>query len=48
MPDRLYDLTSFNREFTGQLADMGLNRHSIRFSLQETAGKILIHFQKKR
>jgi hypothetical protein len=44
VPDRLYDLKSFSREFPVQLADMGLNRHSIRFSLQETAGKILIHF----
>jgi hypothetical protein len=47
VPDRLYDLRSFNSEFSGQLAEMGLNRYSIRFSLQETAGKILIHFQKR-
>jgi hypothetical protein len=31
----------------GQLADVGLNRHSITFYLQETTGKILIHFQKR-
>jgi hypothetical protein len=47
MPDGLYDLKSFNREFSGQLADMGLNRHSIRFNFQGTTGKILIHFQKR-
>jgi hypothetical protein len=42
VPDGLYDLKSFYRELSGQLAEMGLNRHSIRFSLQETTGKILI------
>jgi hypothetical protein len=47
IPDGLYDLGSFNKEFSGQLSDMGLNRHSIRFRLQETTGKILIHFQKR-
>jgi hypothetical protein len=47
VPDGLYDSKSFSRESTGQLADMGLNRHSIRFSLQETAGKILIHFHRR-
>jgi hypothetical protein len=47
VPDRLYDRRSFSREFTGQLADMVLNTLGIRFSLQETASKILIHFQKR-
>jgi hypothetical protein len=47
IPDGLYDLKSFNKEFSGQLADMGINRHSIRFTLQETTGKILVHFQRR-
>jgi hypothetical protein len=47
IPDGLYELRSFNKEFMGQLSDMGINRHSIRFSLQETTGKVLVHFQKK-
>jgi hypothetical protein len=46
-PDGLYDLKSFNKEFSGQLADKGINRHTIRFSLQDSTGKILIHFQKR-
>jgi hypothetical protein len=46
IPEGLYDLKSFNKEFMGQLSEMGLNRHGIRFSFQETTGKILIHFQK--
>jgi hypothetical protein len=47
IPDGLYDLRNFNKEFMGQLSEMGVNRHSIRFNFQETTGKILIHFQKQ-
>lgn len=48
IPDGLYDINTFDRQFGVQLKTMGLHQRGLRFDIDETNGKMVISFRKQK